>query len=206
MTKSMLAIAAVFVVGLVGWAGWTVLSPSPAYVSPAMINADGADIGGPFELMAHTGERWSSEKEIDRATLIYFGYTFCPDICPIDTQVMVDTVDLLDERGIDVQPVFVTIDPARDTAKELTYFAEAVHPKLVALTGTEAEVRAAADEYRVFYQRVDVEDSAAEYLMNHTGYVYFVLPETGVATIFRREFPAEQYADDIEKILAESGT
>ncbi|MEM9059409.1 MAG: SCO family protein [Pseudomonadota bacterium] len=205
MLKPVLAITAAIVVGAVAWAGWSALNPPKMHASPAMINSAGSDIGGPFELTAHTGDAWSSGEKIDRATLIYFGYTFCPDICPIDTQVMVEAVDLLDERGIDVQPVFVTIDPARDTTEELTYFAEAVHPKLVALTGTEDEIRAAADAYRVFYQRVNLEDSAAEYLMNHTGYIYLVLPETGLATIFRREFPPEQYADDIEKILAERG-
>ena len=100
-----------------------------------MLNADGADIGGPFELTAHTGDRVTAETVIDRPTLIYFGYTFCPDICPVDAQVMVDAVDLLAGRGIDVRPVFITVDPARDTPKELSYYAEALHPKLLALTG-----------------------------------------------------------------------
>lgn len=206
MQKPAIAIAAALVLGIAGFAGWSALQPSPGYVSPAMVNVDGAEIGGPFELTAHTGERLTSDAVIDGPTLIYFGYTFCPDICPIDTQIMVDAVDLLNERGVDVKPVFITIDPERDTPEELTYYAEAMHPKMVALTGSLEDVRAAADAYRVFYQRVDLEDSAAGYLMNHTGYTYLMTPEKGITALFRRDFPPEQIANDIEKVLGALGS
>ena len=202
MMKPVLAIAAVLVVGIVGTAVWFAVQPAPQHLSKAMVNVDGADIGGPFELTAHNGERITSDALIEGPTLIYFGYTFCPDICPIDTQIMVDVVDLLAERSIEVKPVFITIDPERDTPKELSYFAEAMHPEMVALTGSQKDVRAAADAYKVFYQRVDVEGSAAEYLMNHTGYTYLMTPESGITALFRRDFTPEQIADDIEKVLA----
>lgn len=206
MMKPVLAAAAILVLAIAGAAVWLAVQPDPRHLSKAMVNVDGADIGGPFELTAHTGEKVTAEALIDGPTLIYFGYTFCPDICPIDTQIMVDAVDLLAERGIAVKPVFITIDPERDTPKELSYFAEAMHPEMVALTGTSEEVRTAADAYKVFYQRVDVEGSAAEYLMNHTGYTYLMTPEKGITALFRREFPPEQIADDIEKVLAGMGT
>lgn len=206
MMKPVLAAAAVLALVITGAAVWFAVQPDARHLSKAMVNVDGADIGGPFELTAHTGERVTSETLIDGPTLIYFGYTFCPDICPIDTQVMVDAVDLLAERGISVKPVFITIDPARDTPEELSFFAEAMHPGMVALTGSAEEIRAAADAYKVFYQRVDVEGSAAGYLMNHTGYTYLMTPERGITALFRREFPPEQIADDIEKVLAELGT
>ena len=204
MMKPVLATATIVVAGSLAVAGWFALQPSSSgHVSPAMVNADGAAIGGPFELTTHTGARITADELIDGPTLIYFGYTFCPDICPVDTQIMADAVDLLAERGIAVKPVFITIDPERDTPKELSYYAEAMHPKLVALTGTEAEVRVAADAYKVFYQRVDLEDSAAGYLMNHTGYTYLMTPQKGITALFRRDFPPEQIADDIEKVLGE---
>lgn len=206
MMKPVLAAAAILVVAIAGAAVWFAVQPGPRHLSKAMVNVDGADIGGPFELTAHTGERVTSATLIDGPTLIYFGYTFCPDICPIDTQIMVDVVDLLAERGISVKPVFITIDPERDTPKELSYFAEAMHPEMVALTGSAEEIRAAADAFKVFYQRVDVEGSAAEYLMNHTGYTYLMTPEQGITALFRREFPPEQIADDIEKVLAGMGS
>lgn len=202
MMKPVLSIAVILVLAIAGAAVWFAVQPTPHHLSKAMVNVDGAEIGGPFELTTHTGEKITSDALIDGPTLIYFGYTFCPDICPIDTQIMVDAVDLLDARGIKVKPVFVTIDPERDTPKELSYFAEAMHPRMIALTGTVEEVRTAADAYKVFYQRVDVEGSAAEYLMNHTGYTYLMTPEHGITALFRREFAPEQIADDIEKVLA----
>ena len=204
MMKPVLATAAIVVAGSLAAAAWFALQPaSSGHVSPAMVNADGAAIGGPFELTTHTGRRITSDALIDGPTLIYFGYTFCPDICPVDTQIMVDAVDLLAERGIAVKPVFITIDPERDTPKELSYYAEAMHPTMIALTGSQEDVRTAADAYKVFYQRVDLEDSAAGYLMNHTGYTYLMTPQKGITALFRRDFPPEQIADDIEKVLGE---
>lgn len=203
MRKPLLAISAALIAAIAGFGIYLALAPSPAYISPAMINADGADVGGPFELTTHTGERVTAATLIDRPTLVYFGYTYCPDICPIDVQIMADAVSILDAKGIDVRPVFITIDPARDTVESLAFYAEGMHPKMIALTGAQDEIRAAADAYKVFYQRVDMPDSAAEYLMNHTGYMYLMTPGKGITAIFRRNFPPEQIAADIEAVLAE---
>ena len=201
MRNLMLPVTATAIVAVLAVAAWLALTPRPAHLSPAMLNADGADIGGPFELTAHTGDRVTAETVIDRPTLIYFGYTFCPDICPVDAQVMVDAVDLLAGRGIDVRPVFITVDPARDTPKELSYYAEALHPKLLALTGSDEDVRAAADTFKVFYNKVELGDSAAGYLMEHTGFTYLMVPDKGLAAVFRRNFPPEQIADDVVRVL-----
>ena len=202
MRNLVLPVTAAAVIAVIAVAVWLALTPKSQHLSPAMLNAQGADIGGPFELTAHTGERMTSAQVIDRPTLIYFGYTFCPDICPVDTQIMVDTVDILEKSGTDVRPVFITVDPARDTPKELAYYAEALHPKMLALTGTEAEIRAAADAYKVFYNKVELGGSAAEYLMEHTGFTYLMTPEQGLVAVFRRDFSPEQIASDIQKVLA----
>ncbi|MEM7058646.1 MAG: SCO family protein [Pseudomonadota bacterium] len=202
MQKLMLPIAGAVVALILALAIFLSVRPTPAHVSPAMFAVEGSDIGGPFELTAHTGERITSAEVIDRPALVYFGYTFCPDICPIDTQVMADTVDLLAEKNIDVKPVFVTVDPARDTPEELSYYAEAMHPKMIALTGSEADIRAAADAYRVFYQKSQTPGSEADYLMQHTGFTYLMGPGDELLAMFRRDFPAEQIAGDVEKVLA----
>lgn len=202
MPKFALPLTAGAIVVILAAAAWFALTPAPRHSSPAMYNIAGAQIGGPFELTDHRGQRVRSEDLIDRPTLIYFGYTFCPDVCPIDTQIMADAVDILEEKKIEVQPVFITIDPARDTVEELALFAEAIHPRMVALTGTETEIRAAADAYKVFYSKQEIEGSAAEYLMNHSAQTYLMVPGKGLAAVFRRDFPAEQIADDVEKILA----
>ena len=148
-------------------------------LSPAMMNAAGADIGGPFTLIDQKGASVSDADVIDRPSLIYFGYTFCPDVCPVDVQVMADAVELLAERGIEVRPVFITIDPARDTVAELAVYAEAMHPEMIALTGTDEQIKKAADAYKVFYTREDAADSAAEYLMQHSAFTYLMLPRYG---------------------------
>lgn len=189
---SMLAIAAV--------AGWLLLSPEEVPRSPAALAIGDTEFGGPFELTSHTGARVTETDVIDGPTLIYFGYTFCPDVCPIDAQVMVDAAMMLAEQGHEVTPVFVTVDPARDTPEALAGYAEAMHPEMIGLTGTEAEIRSVAEAYKVYFDRVDMPDSAAEYLMNHTAYTYFMRPD-GVAAVFRNGFPPEEMAGEVERIL-----
>lgn len=201
MRKQMVILGGLVVAAVFAAAAYFAVAPRPAHISPAMVNVDGAAIGGPFEMTTHKGERVTSADVIDGPTLIYFGYTFCPDVCPVDSQIMADAVDLLAERGIEVTPVFVTVDPARDTPTELGYFVEGLHPEMVGLTGSEADVSGAADAYKVYYEKVELQDSAAGYLMNHTGYTYLMTPEKGITALFRREFPPEQIADDIEKVL-----
>jgi len=201
MRNAVMALGGLVLAALVAAAIFLFLKQPEGPVSPAAVNIAGAEIGGPFTLIDHTGARVTSAGLIDGPTLIYFGYTFCPDVCPVDVAVMASAVDLLAEQGFDVTPVFITIDPARDTPEALAYFAEAMHPKMVALTGTEAEVKAAADAYRVYYERVDLEDSAAGYLMNHATFTYFVMPG-GLKALFRNKFPPEEMAGEIARILS----
>ncbi len=200
MRNAVIALAGLVFVGLAAAAVLLAPKPPEGPVSPAAVNVAGAEIGGPFALTDQTGARVTSAGLIDGPSLIYFGYTFCPDICPVDVAVMASAVDLLAERGFDVTPIFVTIDPARDTPEALAYFAEAMHPKMIALTGTEAEVKAAASAYRVFYQRIDLEDSAAGYLMSHSTFTYFVMPG-GLKAMFRNGFPPEEMAGEVARIL-----
>jgi protein SCO1/2 len=202
MRAVVLTAAGVLVAAIVGVALWLALAQRPVDLSPAMVNVEGADIGGPFELTAQSGERVTSAELIDGPTLIYFGYTFCPDVCPVDTQIMAQAVDILAEQGIEVTPVFITVDPERDTPEALAAYAEAVHPNMIALTGTPEEIRAAADAYKVYYQKVEMEDSAAGYLMNHTSYFYLMTPKAGLVALFRRDVTPESLASDIARVLA----
>jgi protein SCO1 len=197
-----LATAGALVVAIAGLALWLGFAERPAVLSPSMVNVQGADIGGPFELTGQSGRRVTSNELIDGPTLIYFGYTFCPDVCPVDTQVMAQAVDILDGQGIDVTPVFITVDPERDTPEALADYAEAMHPKMVALTGTPEQIKNAADAYKVFYQKVEMPDSAVGYLMNHTSYFYLMTPDRGLVALFRRDVTPEGLADDIARVLA----
>lgn len=201
MRNAVMALGGLVFVGLAAAAIFLALKQPEGPISPAAVNISGAEIGGPFALTDHTGAPVSSAALIDGPTLIYFGYTFCPDICPVDVAVMAEAVDLLDEQGFKVTPVFITIDPERDTPEALAYYAEAMHPRMVALTGAEAQIKAAADAYKIYYERVDLADSAADYLMNHTTFTYFVMPD-GIRALFRNGFPPEEMAGEVARILS----
>ena len=204
MNRTVLALGGgVVALGIAGAIFWG-LRPVPESPSPAAVNAAGAEIGGPFELTTHEGERITSEELIDGPTLVYFGYTFCPDVCPVDTQVMVEAVAMLEEKGIEATPVFITVDPARDDPEALKYWAEAHHPRMVALTGTAEEIAAAAEEYKVYYEKVETPDSEAGYLMNHSAFTY-LMTEDGLAAMFRNGYPPEEMASEVERVLTAEG-
>ncbi len=153
------------------------------------------DIGGPFTLVDDTGATVTDEDVITKPSLIYFGYTFCPDVCPFDAARNAAAVDILEERGIEVTPIFITIDPARDTPQVLAEFTENIHPAMIGLTGSEEQIKAAATAYRILYQRRETGD--AFYLMDHSVMTYLVLPDVGYVDFFNNTDTAEQIADRV---------
>ncbi len=155
----------------------------------------GGSIGGPFELIDETGRTVTDTDVITEPTIIYFGYTFCPDVCPIDSARNATVVDILDERGISATPVFITIDPERDTVEIVRDYTENFHPKMIGLTGDDAQVSAAARAYRVVYSQAD--DDPEFYLMNHSVFSYLVTPEDGFVDFFRRETGPEEIAERV---------
>jgi protein SCO1 len=155
----------------------------------------GGDIGGPFTLVTTAGKTVTDRDVITKPTLVYFGYTFCPDVCPLDMNRNVTAVDKLDAQGIDVTPVFVTIDPERDTPQALADYASNMHPKLVALTGSADQIQAASRAYKTFYKKRDTGDEY--YLMDHSTFTYLMLPGTGFVDFFRRETTSDQMAESV---------
>ncbi|KQI70109.1 protein SCO1/2 [Loktanella sp. DSM 29012] len=162
-------------------------------------NAEGADIGGPFTLVNQEGQTVTDANVITEPTLVYFGYGFCPDVCPIDNARNVAAVDLLAEQGVSVTPVFISVDPARDTPEFMADYAANMHPKMIGLTGSEAQVKAAADAYKVYYARNG--DDPDYYLVDHSAFTYLMLPDTGFATFFRRDTPPQQIAQEVSCAL-----
>lgn len=153
------------------------------------------DLGGPFELVNGEGETVTDKDVITEPTLIYFGYTFCPDVCPLDVDRNAAAVEVLEARGQSVTPVFITVDPARDTPQVVKEFAEVMHPKMIGLTGSAAQVKAASQAYRTYYSAHAPVDG--EYLVDHSTFSYLVMPEVGFVEFFRREVPPEQLAEKI---------
>ncbi|MBV7395253.1 SCO family protein [Mameliella sediminis] len=157
--------------------------------------AGGADqIGGPFTLLNKSGEEVTDKDVITKPSLVYFGYTFCPDVCPFDTARNAEAIDVLTERGYDVNPVFISVDPERDTPEVVGEFAELIHDKMIGLTGTPEQVKAASQAYRTYYNK-QKDGDPEYYLVDHSTFTYLVLPEVGFVDFFRREVTPEQMAD-----------
>ena len=198
MTRIAAITASAAVVALLagmGVAVWMNRSDDNAFAQcgGAAISGGMGAVGGPFELVNAAGETVTDADEITEPSLIYFGYTFCPDVCPLDMSRNAEAIDVLTERGRSVTPVFITIDPARDTPEVVGDFAENLHEKMIGLTGSDAQVKAATQAYRAYARKHG--DDPEYYLMDHSTFTYLVLPEHGVVDFFRNDLSAEQIAD-----------
>lgn len=153
-------------------------------------------LGGPFQLTSHRGDRVDEKTYRGKVQLIFFGFTNCPDVCPTALNLMSELLDRLGPDGRDFQPLFVTVDPDRDTVDALARYVEAFHPTIVALTGTGAEIDAIAKAYRVYYRKVP-SSSGLGYVMDHTATIY-VLDRDGA---FRSTLDLHQAPDDAINVL-----
>ena len=161
--------------------------------------AGDSDLGGPFELVNSAGQTVTDTDVITEPSLIYFGYTFCPDVCPLDNSRNALATELLEAEGHIVQPMFISIDPARDTPEVVGEFASFFHERMIGLTGSDEQVRAASLAYRTFFARHDAEDEF--YLVDHSTFSYFVLPGHGTVEVFRHEMTGEQVAQTAQCFL-----
>ncbi|MEL7199635.1 MAG: SCO family protein [Pseudomonadota bacterium] len=189
-----LALVGAFSLAIAGCTGEPIITEEPPLA--------GADIGGDFELEGPSGEkvRWSDFEGQYR--IVYFGYAYCPDICPTDVQRMTKGLDIASKNKPDmlysITPMFITIDPERDTRDVIDQFTAAFSDRLIGLTGTPEEVRAAADEFRVYYERGEEVDGGG-YLVNHSNIVYlFDKDGKPLATLPVDQGP-EAVAAEIEK-------
>jgi len=199
MTKLYAGLAVAALVAVVGGSvAWTFLrAPDDRYAQcrSGSIAGGTATVGGPFTLVSETGTTVTEADVITRPSLIYFGYTFCPDVCPFDAARNADAVDILAERGLDVQPVFITVDPERDTPERLAEFTDFMHPDMLGLTGSPEQVRAASQAYKTYYRKQDGDDEF--YLVDHTTFTYLVLPGEGFVEFYRRETTPEEMAESV---------
>jgi len=156
------------------WAALLVAAPmvascgQPAETPPLA----GATIGGPFTLTNQDGAKVSDTDFAGKYRLVYFGYTYCPDICPLDVQHLMQGFKQLEASdaalAAKIQPIFITIDPARDDAKALKAFVSAFHPRLIGLTGSETQIAEVAKRFSIYYQKQPAPAGATGYLMDHS--------------------------------------
>lgn len=197
MRQLLAGAAIVAVIGLVGGSlGWVWLNreSDPYADCRTSTVGGGGSIGGPFTLVDQNGTTVKDTDVITKPSLVYFGYTYCPDVCPLDTARNAEAIDILEEQGFDAQPVFISIDPERDTPDVLKEFATNIDDRMIALTGTPEQVSDASRAYRTYFKKQ--EDGDPEfYLMDHSTFTYLVLPGTGFVDFFRRDDSAQTIAD-----------
>lgn len=155
--------------------------------------AQGLSLGGPFALVDQTGQTVTEASFAGRWMLVYFGYAYCPDVCPTELGTMAAAIDALGPAGEQVVPVFITIDPERDTPALLADYVSRFHPRMRGLTGTPEQVAEAARRYRVYYARARRAE-ATDYLMDHSSFIYLVGPDARVRALFRPETAPEAIA------------
>jgi protein SCO1/2 len=197
MTKISAGLAIAAVAGLLGGTAlYVFLQPGDdAFAQCRGGQVGGGDIGGPFTLVDETGATVTDAQVLAKPSLVYFGYTFCPDVCPIDAARNAEAVDILEERGFEVTPVFITVDPDRDTPEVLAEFTNYLHPNMIGLTGSAEQVRAASQVYRTFYRKQEGDPDF--YLVDHSTFTYLTLPGIGFVDFFRRDDTADQMAERV---------
>jgi cytochrome oxidase Cu insertion factor (SCO1/SenC/PrrC family) len=129
-------------------------------------------VGGPFALIDHTGKRRTDADFRGKLMLVYFGFTYCPDVCPTDLQQMGLAIQDLGTAGEAVQALFITVDPARDTVEHLAQYVPHFHPRMLGLTGDEAAIRQAAGAYKAYYAKVPVD--GGNYTIDHSAFIYLM--------------------------------
>jgi cytochrome oxidase Cu insertion factor (SCO1/SenC/PrrC family) len=161
-----------------------------------------AQVGGPFTLTDQYGNSRSLGDFRGKFVLLYFGYAFCPDVCPTDLAAMAQAIRTLGKEGDKLLPVFVTLDPERDTQELLRNYVAAFHPRFVALRGTEDEVRRVATAYKVYFEKVKPPGSSA-YLIDHMAFVFLLDRDGKYLAFFPPGTNAERMAVMVREVLAQ---
>lgn len=189
--------------GLGWWATQGSTASDPFAACRGGVVSGGGSLGGPFTLVDETGATVTDKDVFTKPSLLYFGYTFCPDICPMDNARNAEAVDLLEKSGIEVTPVFVSVDPARDTPDVLRAFTDAMHPRMIGLTGSPEQVAAASKAYRTYYK---IQNPSEEYyLIDHSTQTYLVFPDIGYVDFFGRDTTPQEMADRVACFVKAKG-
>ena len=162
-----------------------------------------ASIGGPFTLTDHTGTLRTEKDFRGKLMLIYFGYSFCPDVCPTALQIMSVALQNLGDGAKSITPIFITVDPERDTVSHLKAYIQNFYVDMIGLTGTAEQLKQAAKAYRVYYRKAKPEkgSDALEYLMDHSSVVYLMDRDGRYLTHFTHQSRSDDILKTVRKHL-----
>ena len=192
---------------------WLALAGAHAGDTPAQSTRSAAEImdilmwnrepvGGPFALTDQSGHQRTDRDFRGRLMLVYFGFTYCPDVCPTDLQAIALALGRLGPDADSVQPIFITVDPERDTSAHLAEYVALFHPRLIGLTGSAEAIRKVADAYKVYYAKVPLE-GAGDYTVDHTAYIYLMDRDGNYLGFFPPGTSADRMVEIIKPRLKE---
>ena len=197
-TRALLAAGTAIAVAVVGTAGFLALGGQAPGARDCPGGLTGADIGGPFALTDHRGARVTDRDLAGSPSLLYFGYATCPDVCPTDLADVAAAADIVSEKtGLAVNPVFVTVDPKRDTPEALGEYVPYFHDSMIGLTGTREEIAAVAKAYRVYFNERPDPDFPDGYSMDHSSFIYLLDADARFVTYFRHADAPEYIAEGV---------
>ncbi len=182
---------------LISMLGYVYFQDKPNPCGDGVVIAGKSDmLNGGFDALDENGQNVTQDELLlQHWSLIYFGYTFCPDVCPIDTARNAEVTDILAEQGIDLTPIFVTVDPERDTPEVMKEYTEYVHPKMIGVSGSPAQIERLKSLFKVYSEKENGDDPEF-YLVNHTGFSYLV-NDGKFVTAYSRSQSAEEIAANI---------
>ncbi|MBT5264866.1 MAG: SCO family protein [Rhodospirillaceae bacterium] len=193
-TYFIVLIALAVLLAATGYAGYRAWQMNQGVSTPT------ASIGGPFSLIDQSGKTVTDESFRGKFMLIYFGYTFCPDVCPTSLSAMGDALDLLGIEADKIKPLFITVDPERDTVEVLADYHQHFHPFFSYLTGTPKQVAVAAKAYRVFFRKAPTADGK-DYFMDHTSLTLVMGPDGKYVGHFPHDSTPEQIAKGLRRFI-----
>jgi protein SCO1 len=158
-------------------------------------------IGGPFSLVGADGKPVTDRDFRGRYMLIFFGFTHCPDICPAELQVIAQALNELGDKAKNVVPIFITLDPERDTPEAMANYVKSFGPNFVGLTGSSEAIAAAAKAYRVSYSKVENKGAPGDYSVDHSALIYLMGPDGRYVAHFTYGLSPDQLAKKLGKLL-----
>jgi len=179
------------------FAAW-LMQPQPSQFQETAIAASGS-IGGDFTLTNQDGKKVTNKSWPGKYQLLYFGFTHCPDVCPLGLNKMAEALNMLPKSLADkVQPVFITVDPARDTPAEIKKYVILFYPTLVGLTGSEADIEHVKKLFKVYSAK---QGDGKDYMVNHSAFTYLIDPQGQLVGLYSNDSTANEMADNLRKLL-----
>lgn len=198
---SVLALVAGALLALQLWGPTPQTQPTSGHVG----TTGKALVGGPFNLLDSKGKRVSDQDFRGRYMLVFFGFTYCPDVCPSGLQVITAALDKMGPAADQITPVFITIDPARDTPDKMGAYVASFHPRLVGLTGSAEEIASVVKAYRVYAKKVPDARNPQDYTMDHSSIAYLMGPNGELVSFSAELLKADVLAEQLKKGLATKG-